>query len=1005
MMKVVSMSVTQILQRFLTAMILLLLAHELRADIVLTDTLSAEEGSNRIELLPELGTYIIEGVAVLQETDTLIIHPGVQVYGMPTSRLQIDGVLLCQGEPDSLIFFDQHPDETVRWQGIQFARNLAGSNNLQSIVRYTQISGALYGIQTLRLQSEEVDYNLIVERSIFYNCNLGLLLLRAVGAADSQRVHLANCIFAQGVTDVYVFNSEIRARNNVFIAANDERTHYAFYVHQPLVDLDEAIAYNCYAPRPDSDDPDWEEFIAVVNTGDTQYTLHPIEEHSFYADPLFDPELRYMPSDESPLVDAGDPEYMDPDLTIADIGVYYNVADPAEFQVLSQDLLQPDWVLGYEYETDFLIEAYPPPELTLLEGPPGLSIRQVSRARVEVSWPLEDQQIGIFPLRVAGFNTIGSESFFDTLVTQIDFEANQPPFLELFSPCPLENCAGESELLLDQLSAGDSLHIELRLGDPNEERLGSAQSWNLMAWRGGNQIADLASREFAWSTSLDTNGFDMSFVFDDGLESGSLDLDIVPRYSLLSGDVSGVFGQESGSVYINGALRVPVGSTLRFDPGARLICGEAAGLEDWIFEAEGEVVFAGTEENPIVFRSLAPFGNTQDARPRFMRLLPSSSVSSISHVEFQGFAVALQLEYLDQGSPLLIDNCRFANTRLGVMGIGSPLDIRNSIFEQPRDSLQLGSYGVYLAATPDAVIHNCLFLNPIVGVECVDSDALIANNTFALVKMPGYLGTPTWPPLTHLGFGRIHLINSTADIRNNLIQWRTYSFSDVQSLTQYESVLENPQHAIWLDDSSDVTASWNWLDCVNGYLNTGEEVISIASQLAFNDSTRFAQNDIAGWGGDSLYDASADYRLFSNSPLIDAGDPSAAWNDAFDGSRNDIGWTGGPLALAGEYTQSGYGPIDEPLVLELPQTLKLHAAWPNPFNPRTRIRVELGRSGAMQLDVFNLLGQRVAVLADDRLEAGIYDFTFDGSALASGTYLVRLRQGGDQRVIRMLLLR
>ncbi len=1005
MMKVVSMSFLQILQRSLMIMILLLLVGELRADVVLSDTLSAEEGFNRIELLPELGPYIIDGVVVLQEADTLIIHPGVQVYGLPTSRLQIDGVLLCEGEADNLIYFDQHPDETVRWQGIQFARNLSGSNNLQSIVRYTHISGALYGIQTLRLQSEELDYHLIVERSIFYNCNLSLLLLRAIGAVDPQRVHLANCIFDQGVTDVYVFNSEIRARNNVFIAANDELTHYGFYIHQPLVDIDEAIAYNCYAPRPDSDDPDWDAYIVVVNTGDTQYTVHPIEENSFYADPLFDPAAPYMPTDESPLVDAGDPEYMDPDLTIADIGVYYNVADPAAFQMLSEDLLQPDWVLGYEYETEFLIEAYPPPELTLLEGPPGLSIQQVSRGRVEVSWPIENQEIGVFPLRVAGFNTIGSESFHDTLVTQIDFEANQPPYLELFSPCPLEDCSGESELLLDQLSAGDSLYIELRLGDPNEERLGSAQSWNLQGWRGATQIADLDSRDFMWSTSLDTNGFDMSFAFDDGLESGQLYLEISPRYSLLSGDVSGTFGQESGSVYINGALRVPVGSTLRFDPGARLICGEAAAPDEWIFEAEGEIVFAGTEENPIVFRSLAPHGATEDRRPRFMRLAPSATVSSISHVEFQSFAVALQLEYLDPGSPLLIENCRFVNTRLGVMGIGSPLDLRNSVFEQPRDSLQLGSYGVYLAATSDAVIHNCLFLNPIVGVECVDSDALIANNTFALVKMPGYLGTPTWPPLTHLGFGRIHVINSSADIRNNLIQWRTYSFTDVQSLTQYESVLENPQHAIWLDDSSEVTASWNWLDCVNGYLNTGEEVISIASQLAFNDSTRFLQNDVVGWGGDSLYDASAEFRLFSNSSLIDAGDPSAAWNDAFDGSRNDIGWTGGPLALVGEYTQSGYGPVEEPLVLELPQTIGLHPAWPNPFNPTTRIRVELGRSGPMQLEVFNLLGQRVTVLANDHLEAGVYDFTFDGSALASGTYLVRLMQGGDQRVIRMLLLR
>jgi|GEM_PF-1902377 len=73
----------------------------------------------------------------------------------------------------------------------------------------------------------------------------------------------------------------------------------------------------------------------------------------------------------------------------------------------------------------------------------------------------------------------------------------------------------------------------------------------------------------------------------------------------------------------------------------------------------------------------------------------------------------------------------------------------------------------------------------------------------------------------------------------------------------------------------------------------------------------------------------------------------------------------------------------------LPKKFELAPAQPNPFNPSTLIRIELPTIGRVRVELFNLLGQRVALLHDAPLQAGYHSFTLDGSRLTSGLYLVR----------------
>ncbi|MFH2056084.1 MAG: FlgD immunoglobulin-like domain containing protein [bacterium] len=94
----------------------------------------------------------------------------------------------------------------------------------------------------------------------------------------------------------------------------------------------------------------------------------------------------------------------------------------------------------------------------------------------------------------------------------------------------------------------------------------------------------------------------------------------------------------------------------------------------------------------------------------------------------------------------------------------------------------------------------------------------------------------------------------------------------------------------------------------------------------------------------------------------------------------------------------------------LPDRFSLGQNHPNPFNPETVISFSLPQSGQVKLEVFNILGERVLVLADELLPAGNYRYTWDGKdsqarRAPSGIYLYRLSAAGLSSTRKMLLLK
>jgi len=87
------------------------------------------------------------------------------------------------------------------------------------------------------------------------------------------------------------------------------------------------------------------------------------------------------------------------------------------------------------------------------------------------------------------------------------------------------------------------------------------------------------------------------------------------------------------------------------------------------------------------------------------------------------------------------------------------------------------------------------------------------------------------------------------------------------------------------------------------------------------------------------------------------------------------------------------------------QSFELAQNYPNPFNPSTVIQYNLMEGGSVTLDVYNTLGQRVALLENGFKSAGSHSVTFDARNLPSGVYTYRLTVNGSSLTQNMLLIK
>ncbi len=88
-----------------------------------------------------------------------------------------------------------------------------------------------------------------------------------------------------------------------------------------------------------------------------------------------------------------------------------------------------------------------------------------------------------------------------------------------------------------------------------------------------------------------------------------------------------------------------------------------------------------------------------------------------------------------------------------------------------------------------------------------------------------------------------------------------------------------------------------------------------------------------------------------------------------------------------------------------PKRVELKQNYPNPFNPSTSITYKLPRPSNVKLSVYTVTGKKVITLVDEFRQTGSYTVSFNGSELASGVYIYRLRTRDFTKTRKMLMIK
>ena len=238
---------------------------------------------------------------------------------------------------------------------------------------------------------------------------------------------------------------------------------------------------------------------------------------------------------------------------------------------------------------------------------------------------------------------------------------------------------------------------------------------------------------------------------------------------------------------------------------------------------------------------------------------PAVAISNCTNTEFSGFTV------IPATSAALI----------GILANGGSPVVKNNIvtgFSQKGISLINGCNAIVCG---NRVLDNGDSGNGRLdyGIICLNSNPLIASNLIKGNECGCYIG---WHESDGAQFVNNTVVNNSSDglwcyssnpvVKNNIVTGNTPGIS---------ASFDNATPVLTYNNSWGNNGFGNYSAQQTGVINIGTGSIS----------------------DDPLFDPTApdDYRLLITSPCRDAGDPAFIYND-LDGSRNDMGWTGGPCA-------------------------------------------------------------------------------------------------------------
>lgn len=267
---------------------------------------------------------------------------------------------------------------------------------------------------------------------------------------------------------------------------------------------------------------------------------------------------------------------------------------------------------------------------------------------------------------------------------------------------------------------------------------------------------------------------------------------------------------------------------------------------------------------------------------------------------------------------------------------------------------------------------------------------VLGSNPDRVLPLAGFLLTTTGIPMIYQG-QEVNFGNIGGDERRRPVSWETDRNGEFAATYQRLSHARTSFPAFATQDLITLNTSNGVYAYVRPYLDENAVVLinfaGDARTVSINPTPHV----------DMTTDGPVPYtHLFADSTFTDLElDGFTATLSAYETAvfitRDEVDFTVPDLPrlpFGAVYTGS------EPIPSELPRRAVLHQNYPNPFNPSTIIPYSLPAGGQVTLEVFDVLGRRVAVLIDALQPGGIHELEFDARNLPSGTYVARLAAAG-----------
>ncbi len=240
-------------------------------------------------------------------------------------------------------------------------------------------------------------------------------------------------------------------------------------------------------------------------------------------------------------------------------------------------------------------------------------------------------------------------------------------------------------------------------------------------------------------------------------------------------------------------------------------------------------------------------------------------------------------------------------------------------------------------------------------------------------------------------------------IKYNGEDWEVYNTINSGIPSDYISALApDKNNNLWIGTWFDGLAEYdNFSFKIFNSSNTSLPVDNISCISVDDSNNIYAGTRDAGIARFNANDTlTADWKLYSryNSGLISNKINSIAED------KEGKTWIGSDDGVAVFNPAAAVGIKDE-TPSDKVESYTLSQNYPNPFNPSTTINYSIPRSGYVTLIVYDILGEEIAVLADEKKNQGSYSVVFNASNFPSGIYIYRLKVNEYQKSGKMIFLK